>query len=220
MASIYDIDPNKLIEQLSIELTKIKEIEAPGWSIFIKTGAHNERPPEQENWWHIRAAAILRTIYNKGPIGVSKLRSKYGGRKNRGVKPNKFKKGSGKIIRTILQQLDAAGFTKLAEKGKGRIITPKGQSILDNTANKLSGESKKKPAKVEQTKEKPKEIKPKIEEKPKDVPKEAPKIEEKKEEVKKEDKVDIQKIDKKEVAKNTDKSKDLQSLNSSEEKSR
>lgn len=133
----------KLIENVAKELEKIKEIQAPEWSKFVKTGVHKERPPTQENWWYIRTAAILRTIYKRSPIGVSKLRSKYGGRKNRGLKPEKFKKGSGKIIRTILQQLDNAGLTKLAEKGKGRVITPKGQSFLDNIANQILGVSKK-----------------------------------------------------------------------------
>jgi small subunit ribosomal protein S19e len=146
MASIHDVEPIKLIEKVAKDLAKSKEIQMPVWATFVKTGVHKERPPVQENWWTIRAAAILRTIYNKGPIGVSKLRSKYGGAKNRGLKPNKFKKGSGKIIRIILQQLDSAGLTKLADKGKGRILTPKGQALLDNSSNQLLGKSKKKVA--------------------------------------------------------------------------
>ena len=74
----------------------------------------------------------------KGPIGVSKLRNMYGTKKNRGVKPEHFCKGSGKIVRVILQQLEAEGFVKKVEKDihKGKIITPKGQSFLDKAVKK------------------------------------------------------------------------------------
>lgn len=131
MATIYDIDTDKLLKKTADELKKL--IKAPEWSRFVKTGVHKERPPVDADWWYKRAAAILRTIYIKGPIGTNKLRQKYGGRKNRGYQPEKTFRGSGKIIRTILQQLEAIEFLKKAEKGlhKGRIITPKGKSFLD-----------------------------------------------------------------------------------------
>jgi len=133
MATIYDVDPNKLIAKAAEELAKSEHVKAPVWAQFVKTGTHKQRLPAQKNWWHIRAASVLRTIYLNGPIGVSKLRTRYGGNKRRGYKPAEFRKASGKIIRLILQQLDKEGLTKYAEKGvhKGRVITPKGKSFLD-----------------------------------------------------------------------------------------
>lgn len=160
MASINDVEPRKLIEAVAKDL----DITMPEWAQFVKTGAHAERPPVEDNWWKIRAAAILRTIYKDGPVGVSKLRTKYGGRKNRGVKPHRFYKASGKIIRTMLQQLESAELVKKAEKGKGRIISAKGQAVLDNAANQISGKSKTSAKKVEKKAE-VKEEKPKAEEK-------------------------------------------------------
>jgi len=48
------------------------------------------------------------------------------------VKPEKFYKGSGNIIRKILQQLEKAELIKQNEQGrKGRIVTNKGRSFLD-----------------------------------------------------------------------------------------
>jgi small subunit ribosomal protein S19e len=152
MVSIYEIDPSELVEKTGQELKNIKEIKPPAWAILVKTGAHKERPPVNKDWWHIRAAAIMRSIARLGPIGVSKLRTKYGGKKNRGHQPEKFFKGSGSIIRKILQQLDQAGLTAKVEKGahKGRIISPKGLKLLNDVANKIKGS---KPKKVEKKEE-------------------------------------------------------------------
>ncbi len=136
MVTIHETNTNKLIEKSAEEFKKNNIVKAPDWSIFVKTGAHKERPPTDKGWWYKRAAAVLRKIYIKGPIGVSKLRSTYGGKKNRGHKPGKFYKGSGKIIRVILQQLEQAEFVKKEAKGvhKGRIITNKGKAFLDKLA--------------------------------------------------------------------------------------
>jgi len=127
------------------------EMKVPDWASFAKTGSHKERPPQRDDWWYVRAASILRKIYRYGPIGVSKLRVKYGGRKNRGHKPDKFIVAGGNNIRKILQQLDTLGFTKqdVVAKRKGRVITPKGKSFLDKLAIEIQKSSKtsKKPKK-------------------------------------------------------------------------
>src|SRR4030043_643757 len=130
MASIYDVNPTELIEKSAFELKKISQVKPPQWASFVKTGMHKERPPIKEDWWYIRTAAILRSIYKQGPIGVSKLRTKYGGKKGRGHKPEHFYKGSGAIIRKICQQLESAELIKQTKIGvhKGRVVTPKGQS--------------------------------------------------------------------------------------------
>lgn len=93
----------------------------------------------QQDWWYIRAASILRTIYRNAPVGVSKLRSKYGGAKNRGAKPERFRKASGAIIRKILQSLEKAGFIAQKKEGihKGRVLTPAGISLLTKSAAKI-----------------------------------------------------------------------------------
>ena len=154
MVSIYDVEPRKLIEEAAKRLEKMPEMAPPAWAAYVKTGRHRERPPVEVNWWYIRSAAILRSVYKLGPIGVSKLKTKYGGRKNRGHKPDKTFKASGNILRKILQKLELIGYLKQAEKGvhKGRIITPQGKSFLDKIVVKIK-KPYKKPAK--KVKEKP-----------------------------------------------------------------
>lgn len=132
MVTVREVNPQKFIDKLKEELKKIKEIEEPIWAKFVKSGTHKQRPPEQEDFWYIRAASILRRIYLDGPVGVQRLRTYYGGRKNYGHAPEHFVKGSGKIIRVILQQLEKAGFVE--KDKKGRKITPKGRSFLDKIA--------------------------------------------------------------------------------------
>ena len=132
MTPIETIPPAQLIHNIAQELKSISDIRPPEWAVFVKTGAHKERPPTQQDWWHVRAAAVLRTVYRIGPVGVSKLRTKYGGRKNRGYAPEHHVRGSGNILRKILQQLERAGLIKQTKIGvhKGRVITSKGKSLL------------------------------------------------------------------------------------------
>jgi len=129
--SIYDKDQQEVVNKTASKLKTM--LKAPEWSYFVKTGAGKERPPVDNDWWYYRAASVLRKVYLMGPIGVSKLRTKYGSKKNRGHKPERFYKGSGKVIRTVLQQLEEASLIEKSKKGlrKGRIITNKGKSLLE-----------------------------------------------------------------------------------------
>ena len=136
MGNIFDVPVNEFIIKLAVELKKVEQIRPPEWSIFCKTGVHKERPPVQTDWWFIRAAAILRSVKVLGPVGTQKLRVKYGGRKNRGYRTEHFYKGSGSVIRKILQQLEKAGFIKQVKKDvhKGRVVTPAGDKFLNVVA--------------------------------------------------------------------------------------
>ncbi|RME77418.1 30S ribosomal protein S19e [Candidatus Woesearchaeota archaeon] len=142
---MYKADINQLLELTAKKLQEIEQIKAPEWAPFVKTGVHKERPPVRQDWWYIRAASILRTVRLKGPIGVNKLRVKYGGRKSRGYKPERFRKGSGNIIRKALQQLRAAGLIEQKEEHgyKGNVITGKGMSLLDQVAKEVAANGKK-----------------------------------------------------------------------------
>ena len=134
MANVYDIEATELINKTAEKLKTI--INPPVWSNFVKTSPAKERLPTQRDWYYKRAGSILRTVYIKGPIGVQKLRVKYGAKKDRGHTPEEFRKGSGKIIRDILQQLEKAELIIYKKEGihKGRIITSKGKSFLDKLA--------------------------------------------------------------------------------------
>ncbi|MCX6707958.1 MAG: 30S ribosomal protein S19e [Candidatus Woesearchaeota archaeon] len=134
MTILQDVNVNDHIEKLAEELKKIKTISPPEWAAFVKTGVSKERPPVRADWWYFRAAAVLKAVERLGPVGVSKLKTKYGGKKNRGHQPSKFFRASGNILRKVLQQLEKSGLVKQQEKSKdkGRIITPAGKKLIIN----------------------------------------------------------------------------------------
>ena len=136
MTTAYDVPAESLITEVSKDLKENDKIIVPDWARFVKTGVHKERRPENPDWWFVRAATLLRRIYVDGPVGIMRLQTKYGGNKDRGTNPEKFKRGSGSIIRVALQQLEDAGY--VAKTERGRVVTPEGQSYLDNKAAEIA----------------------------------------------------------------------------------
>lgn len=132
MTTVYDIPANIFIEELAKKLKEDTRVAPPDWAKYVRTGVHKETAPIDEDWWYIRCAAMARKIYINEPIGVKKLRVMYGGAKNRGSKPHRFKKGSGSITRKGVQQLETLNI--VGRSDRGRIITAEGRSLMDNLA--------------------------------------------------------------------------------------
>lgn len=140
MTTPHDVPASKFIDRLAKNLREnVDEVQPLPWSTFAKTGTHVEKQPQNPNWWYIRTASILRKVYIHGPIGLENLRSDYGGRKNRGSKPNRVTKAGGSDIRKILQQLEKAGLVQTT-RPKGRVVTPKGRKLMQDVAGDLSKE--------------------------------------------------------------------------------
>ncbi|OGI15147.1 30S ribosomal protein S19e [Candidatus Micrarchaeota archaeon RBG_16_49_10] len=136
---VRELDALKFNKACSKELKAINEIKPPEWSQYAKTGSHRKFPPADAEWWYTRASSVLRRIYLDGPVGVQRLRTFYGGRKDRGHKPERFRRSGGGHIRKILQQLEAAGFVQKNEQGKrGKVMSKKGMEFI----NKVSAGAK------------------------------------------------------------------------------
>ncbi len=136
MVTVYDAPSEKLIANVAQKLKDSGSVNPPEWAEFAKTGVHTEKAPIQADWWYTRAASVLRKVYIKGPIGTSKLAAEYGGFNDRGSRPNRAVKGSRSIIRKSLMQLETAGLV-VRNKNNGRVVTPKGQALLDNAAKEV-----------------------------------------------------------------------------------
>lgn len=139
MSDVRSVVQGTLVNHIASELKKSEKIKPPAWAAYTKTGVAAERPPTQPDWWYMRSAAILRRIYLTGPVGTQRLRTVFGGRRRRGHKPPHHYKAGGKIIRLMLQQLEADGLiTKTTKPKAGRIVTPKGQKLIDRLAAKIA----------------------------------------------------------------------------------
>lgn len=133
MVSVYEIPAGEYNEKLAVALQNIESYKIPEWGLLVKTGMSKTKTPEDDDFWFKRAASILRQLYINKLVGVGRLRVRYGSKQNRGMKPEKFKKSGGKIIRLILQQSEEAGFVEKAQEGKkkGRRLTIKGKKFLE-----------------------------------------------------------------------------------------
>lgn len=131
MVTVFDVEPNKLIVKAAEKLKGMK-ITKPYFVGLVKSSAHAERPPAQEDFWYLRCASILRQAYVNTTIGVQRLRRHYGGRKRRTIKPERHIPAGGSTIRKAMQELEKAGL--LVKGKKGRALSPKGRQFLDRVA--------------------------------------------------------------------------------------
>lgn len=139
MVSVKDVPADIFLRKLRDYIKRnIPEVNPPEWAFYVKTSVAKERPPDDPDWWYMRAASLLRKLYLYGPIGVERLRSFYGGRKDQGVRPEHHADGGGSNIRKILQQLEAAGLVEKTKKG--RVLTREGRSLLDKLAAEVKSE--------------------------------------------------------------------------------
>lgn len=140
MTTAYDVPADTLIAKLSGYLKEnVKEVSPPEWAAHVKTGAHVERVPQQDDWWYIRSASLLRKLYMSSPVGVQRLRKEYGGRERKGNSPGHHGLAGGSIIRACLQQLEKAGLVARVDK-QGRVVTAKGRSMLDAVSTQAKKE--------------------------------------------------------------------------------
>jgi small subunit ribosomal protein S19e len=133
VVTVKDVSADKFIAAFSQHLKRQGRFEIPKWSDVVKTSKHKELPPYDPDWLYVRTASMVRKIYIRGGTGVGGFRKVYGGQKRRGTMTNTYSKGSGKIARYCLQQLEEMGLVEQDENG-GRKITKEGQRELDTVA--------------------------------------------------------------------------------------
>lgn len=135
MVSAHDVPSSKLIGALAQQMKSMPGMQAPEWALWVKTGSHAERPPSDRDWWHTRAASVMRKLYIHGPVGLSDLERAYGGSKALYYNPKHHRDAGGSSIRKILHQLEQAEL--VAKTPKGRILSPKGRALLDKTSRQV-----------------------------------------------------------------------------------
>jgi small subunit ribosomal protein S19e len=141
LSTAYDVPADLLIERVARYLKEhlSDKVKLPPSLSLVKLGSHVERAPADPDWWYIRCASLLRKLYIKGPLGISRLSAAYGGGVKRGRRPERSRKAGRAVIRRALQQLEEVGFVEKVGK-EGRALTRKGRGLLDSLASKLRRE--------------------------------------------------------------------------------
>ncbi|KAL1977585.1 hypothetical protein VTN31DRAFT_444 [Thermomyces dupontii] len=132
--TVRDVDAQKFIAAYAAFLKRQGKLPIPGWVDTVKTSHSNELPPQDPDWFYVRAAAVARHIYLRKTVGVGRLRRVHGSPKNRGSRPSHHVDASGNVDRKILQALEKIGVVEIDEEKGGRRITQSGQRDLDRIA--------------------------------------------------------------------------------------
>ncbi len=88
-------------------------------------------PPQDIDWFYVRAASVARHVYVRKTVGVGRLRRVHGSAKNRGSRPSHHVDASGSVDRKIMQALEKIQVLEQDEEKGGRRITQQGQRDLD-----------------------------------------------------------------------------------------
>ncbi|KAL7791874.1 ribosomal protein S19e domain-containing protein [Trichoderma ceciliae] len=124
----------KFITAYAAFLKRQGKLPIPGWVDTVKTGPAKELPPQDIDWFYVRAASVARHVYLRKTVGVGRLRKVHGTAKNRGNRPSHHVDASGSVDRKVLQALEKIGVVEQDEDKGGRRITQSGQRDLDRIA--------------------------------------------------------------------------------------
>jgi small subunit ribosomal protein S19e len=134
VCGVKDVAAQKFITCFAKHMKRQGKFELPKWGDQVKTGVAKELAPYNPDWLYVRAASVARYVYIRGGCGVGSFRKVYGSQQRRGVCTEHYRKGSGKIVRYCMQQLEEMGIMEIDEKTGGRRITPEGQREMDTVA--------------------------------------------------------------------------------------
>jgi small subunit ribosomal protein S19e len=132
--TVRDVDAQKFINAYAQFLKRQGKLAIPGWVDTVKTGVSREMPPQDPDWFYVRAASVARHVYIRKTVGVGRIAKAHGSSKNRGSRPSKHVDASRGIDRKVMQALEQLGVLEQDEEKGGRRITQSGQRDLDRIA--------------------------------------------------------------------------------------
>ncbi|CAP69201.1 uncharacterized protein PODANS_7_11570 [Podospora anserina S mat+] len=136
--TVRDVDAHKFVGAYAAFLKRQGKLPVPGWVDTVKTGPAKEMPPQDIDWFYVRAAAVARHVYLRKTVGVGRLRRVHGSAKNRGSRPSHHVEASGSVDRKIMQALEKIQVLEQDEEKGGRRITQQGQRDLDRIAQTVA----------------------------------------------------------------------------------
>ena len=139
--TVKDVPAELFINALAAHLKDTNKIELPNNVDLIKTGVGRQLSPYDKDWFYVRVAAVARKIYLRPHLGVGTMQHIFGTKQNFGYAKYHHSKGSGKIIRLSLAQLEKLEYLEKDSnrelKKNSRIVSSKGRKELNNIAKKV-----------------------------------------------------------------------------------
>lgn len=135
MDSVFEVQAVPLLKAIADTLKKNPDVKLPENHDIIKTGSGRKNAPHEPDWFYVRMAAIIRQVMCKGKISLSGLSYRFGNRKNRGVRPSKFARGSKFVIASAIAQLEAIGWIQF--NNSDSILTETGKEVLGELIEKV-----------------------------------------------------------------------------------
>ncbi|EQL00189.1 40S ribosomal protein s19 (s16) [Ophiocordyceps sinensis CO18] len=123
MVGVRDVDAHAFISAYSAFLKRQGKLPIPGWVDTVKTGPAKELPPQDIDWFYVRAASVARHVYLRKTYLLKLMENVHG------LIPYK-------LIKQTLRVGNAAtiGVLEHDEEKGGRRITQAGQRDLDRIA--------------------------------------------------------------------------------------
>ncbi|KAM0681100.1 Rps19ep [Glugoides intestinalis] len=138
MESVYRVKAIPLVAAIKETLKNMSEIELPKNHDLIKTSHGKQYSPEDPNWFYTRMASVVRAAMRKGSVSLKGLARKYSCRKNAGVRPSRYSKGSDFVIQSAIEQLVKIGWFSFSNKKD--VLTKTAKEVLGEILEKVSNE--------------------------------------------------------------------------------
>ena len=126
------VDSQKLTTAIAAHLKQEGKLNVPAWVGDVKTSSYKVYVPDNEDWFYVRAASIMRRLC-KRRAGVGAMSKIYGGKTRKMVKPAISRRASKNPNRKALQALETLGWLKMGSKG--RVPTAEGINAVLNIAD-------------------------------------------------------------------------------------
>lgn len=136
MDQVHRTQAVPLLKAIEDTLKSNEAIKLPENHDLIKTGFGRQYSPDSTCWFYMRMAAIVRQAMRNGTVSLKGLAYKHGNRKNRGVRPSCFAKGSNFVNGSAIAQLESIGWINFANKKD--ILTETAKEVLSDIMEKIN----------------------------------------------------------------------------------
>lgn len=135
MEQVHRVQAVPLLKAIEGTLKANTAIKLPKDHDLIKTGSGRQYSPDSPDWFYTRMAAIVRLAMRKGRVSLKGLGSRFGARKNRGVRPSGFTRGSSFVNGAAVAELESIGWFDFSNRED--ILTQTAKAILSDIMEKI-----------------------------------------------------------------------------------